>query len=156
VAVNSFRKSGLLLVGALALVAVIAALIFVAVTGDNWTAPEAVKQMRNPVAANAAALAAARTIYVDKCANCHGVTGDGHGEQAKLHATKPPDFRNAAAMRQLTDGELFWKISAGRRPMPRFKNRLTEEERWELVNYIRAFSELNPAGMPMEGSSAPR
>lgn len=36
-----------------------------------------------------------------------------------------------------TDGELFWKITIGRRPMPANRKLLTEEERWHLVNYTR-------------------
>ena len=44
-------------------------------------------------------------------------------------------------MTRMTDGELFWKISEGHRPMPAFKNKLSEEERWQLVDYIRTFSQ---------------
>jgi hypothetical protein len=35
-----------------------------------------------------------------------------------------------------TDGELFWKVSNGRGPMPPWKH-LPEKERWQIVNYIR-------------------
>jgi hypothetical protein len=38
-----------------------------------------------------------------------------------------------------TDGEVFWKISTGRPPMPTWQT-LTETQRWELVNYIRTFA----------------
>jgi mono/diheme cytochrome c family protein len=44
-------------------------------------------------------------------------------------------------MSKLTDGELFWKISEGHRPMPAFQGKLSEEERWQLVDYIRTFSQ---------------
>jgi hypothetical protein len=36
-----------------------------------------------------------------------------------------------------SDGELFYKISEGRRPMPEFKTKLTEEQRWQLVLLMR-------------------
>ena len=42
----------------------------------------------------------------------------------------------AAKLAKETDGELFWKISNGRGPMPPWKH-LPDQERWELVNYIR-------------------
>jgi len=49
-------------------------------------------------------------------------------------------------MEEMTDGEIFYKISEGRRPMPSFKKRLTEEQRWQLVNYVRTFApKLEPA-----------
>ena len=44
-------------------------------------------------------------------------------------------------MNEATDGELFYKISEGKKPMPVFKNKLSEEQRWELVFLIRSFAE---------------
>jgi mono/diheme cytochrome c family protein len=40
----------------------------------------------------------------------------------------------------MTDGEHFWKITAGRGGMPSFAKDLTEEERWQVINYINIFS----------------
>ena len=42
-------------------------------------------------------------------------------------------------MSATTDGELFYQISEGRKPMPAFKKRLTEEQRWQLVLLVRSF-----------------
>jgi len=42
-------------------------------------------------------------------------------------------------MEQLADGELYWQISKGRRPMPAFANKLSEQQRWQVVDYIRTF-----------------
>lgn len=36
-----------------------------------------------------------------------------------------------------SDGALFWKITEGRTPMAAYKDVLTEEERWQLINFIR-------------------
>ena len=47
----------------------------------------------------------------------------------------PADWTSAKLAKE-TDGELFWKISNGRGPMPPWKH-LPDQERWELVNYIR-------------------
>jgi mono/diheme cytochrome c family protein len=38
----------------------------------------------------------------------------------------------------MTDGEHFWKMTAGRGGMPPFVNDLTEEERWHVINYINS------------------
>ena len=37
----------------------------------------------------------------------------------------------------MTDGELFWKITNGRGPMPSRKH-LPETDRWSVVHYIRS------------------
>jgi mono/diheme cytochrome c family protein len=40
----------------------------------------------------------------------------------------------------LTDGEIYYQITEGRKPMPSFKKRLTEEQRWQLVLLVRSFA----------------
>jgi mono/diheme cytochrome c family protein len=44
-------------------------------------------------------------------------------------------------MGRLTDGELYWQTTYGRRPMPAFRDKLSEPERWEVVDYIRTFAQ---------------
>ena len=39
-----------------------------------------------------------------------------------------------------TDGEIFWQITHGRSPMPAFQGKLTDTERWQLVDYIRSLA----------------
>ncbi len=61
-----------------------------------------------------------------------------------MHMYPPaPDMRQAETQK-LTDGELFYKISEGHRPMPSFKKRFTEEQRWQLVLFLRWFSAAQP------------
>lgn len=57
-------------------------------------------------------------------------------------------------MSEPTDGELFWRISEGHLPMPPFKNKLSEAERWELVDYIRTFSTKLVAAPPDSSTPA--
>lgn len=101
------------------------------------------KRLANPVPATAQALAAGREIYENRCANCHGINGDGKGPKAAELSVAPADFRNARAMAAITDGEMFWQITKGARPMPSFES-LSEEERWQLVDYIRTFVQPPP------------
>jgi mono/diheme cytochrome c family protein len=108
--------------------------------GGNWVATEAVKKAKNPLAVDAAVLAAGKRVYQDKCLNCHGENGDGRGPQAWMYSVQPSDFTDAKKMGRATDGELFWKIAKGRRPMPSFQGKLSEREVWELVAYIRTFA----------------
>jgi mono/diheme cytochrome c family protein len=108
-----------------------------------WRIPEEARRRPNPISASSAALAAARSIYSDKCANCHGDTGKGDGPDAASYYPQPGNLADAPRMNKLTDGEIFYQISEGRKPMPSFKKKLTEEQRWELVLLVRTFARTN-------------
>jgi mono/diheme cytochrome c family protein len=117
------------------------ALVYAALQGDKrWVVPEEVKRLKNPLPPSEPTLKAARRIYLDECAQCHGEHGKGDGPEAMMHSTAPADLTDAGRMNTVTDGEIFYQISEGRKPMPSFKKRLTEEERWGLVLFVRSFS----------------
>jgi mono/diheme cytochrome c family protein len=123
---------------------------------SDWSAPQQARQMPNPVPATPQAIAAGMSIYMDRCQNCHGEYGNGKGSRADKLSVQPSDFTDAHAMITQTDGELFWKISEGHKPMPSFKTKLSEEERWQLVDFIRTFSQApDGAPSPAASSSAP-
>ena len=105
-----------------------------------WIVPAAQQSIKNPLSPSAANLAAAREIYSDKCANCHGDTGKGDGSEAMMYDPLPADLTNAAHMHKLTDGEIFYQITQGKKPMPSFKKKLTEQQRWQLVLLVRSFT----------------
>jgi mono/diheme cytochrome c family protein len=98
------------------------------------------RNLKNPVPATTTALAAGSQVYQQHCQSCHGANGDGKGEKAAELSTAPGDFTDAKKMSGLTDGELYWEITEGRRPMPAFADKLSEQERWEVVDYIRTFA----------------
>jgi len=85
---------------------------------------------------------------------CHGETGKGDGPKGADLKRKPGDLSHSK-MGQQMDGELFWKITEGKTPMPSFETKLSEEERWEVVNYIRTLgpkSEGTTPARPDNGS----
>lgn len=121
---------------------------------SSWSAPAAAKNLQNPVPPTDDSIAMGMTDYSSHCQNCHGAKGDGKGPGAERLSIAPSDFTDSHAMGQMTDGELFWKISHGRRPMPSFQNKLTEQERWQLVDYIRTYSRRPASGAAPAGNSA--
>ncbi len=106
----------------------------------SWPVPEEAKQLKNPLQASPSALNSAKKIYLDKCANCHGDTGKGNGRDAARYDPQPANFTDPRRMSGVTDGELFYKISEGKKPMPVFKTKLSEDDRWHLVLLIRSFA----------------
>ena len=104
-----------------------------------WVAPDDAKKVQNPVKATPDGLASAAHAYKLNCAGCHGVKGDGNGAAAAGLERKPANFTDAKFMSERTDGDLFWKISNGRPPMPTWQT-LSETQRWELVNYLRTLA----------------
>ncbi len=124
----------------LAVVVVLIAYSAIHTTPWSWPVPEEAKQLKNPLQPSSVALNSARKIYLDKCANCHGDRGKGDGRDAARYDPQPADFTDPKRMSGVTDGELFYKISEGKKPMPVFKTKLSEDDRWALVLLIRSFA----------------
>lgn len=146
----TLRQRKLLFVSLLGVIFIV--IVYSIYDSYDWPVPEAAKHMRNPIQPSSSALASGHSIYLDKCANCHGDTGKGDGPEADTHSTRPASFADAGRMNPMTDGEIFYRITNGRRPMPAFKNRLSDEQRWELVLLLRTFVNIDvPSETPAGG-----
>jgi mono/diheme cytochrome c family protein len=119
----------------------------------GWSVPDEAKQRKNPLQPTASNISAAKDLYLDNCVQCHGASGKGDGTEAHLHDPRPSDLSDRPHAAAITDGELFFKISQGRKPMPAFKKRLTEDQRWQLVLFVRSFSA--PAASPNKIPATP-
>lgn len=108
---------------------------------------DAVKQA-NPVKATSESLARAKKTYGFDCAMCHGANGDGKGDVgADMHLK---DYRDADALKDKTDGELFYIIKNGKGDMPSEGDRAKPDDIWSLVNYIRTFTKKGGAAKEKE------
>ena len=123
--------------------AILIAVVYNVYENHDWPVPEAAKQMKNPLQSSPAALTSAQAIYRDKCVNCHGDTGKGDGPDAASYYPSPTNLTDRPHMNSITDGEIFYRVTNGRKPMPSFKRKLTDEQRWQLVLLIRTFSAPN-------------
>ncbi len=134
-------KSGLRKLGLIVLFGVLGiSLLLVVYLARNWSVMAKARKLQNPVPSTAEALAAGKESYREHCQSCHGERGDGKGDKADELSVAPGDFTDARVMHRFADGELYWQITYGRRPMPEFASKLSEEKRWQLVDYIRTFA----------------
>ena len=107
------------------------------VAAANAPPPAAVAQM-NPAEATEASVARGADLYLANCASCHGVGGSGDGPAAA--GMLPPPEALPDRVREMTDGALAYRIAVGSAgsQMPAFAATLSENDRWDLVNYLRA------------------
>jgi mono/diheme cytochrome c family protein len=97
--------------------------------------------IRNPIAASAESISTWKQIYTRSCAPCHGTSGQGGPGNDLIPAA--PDLTDAMWDHGSTDGEIFLNIKDGIGPdfnMTPFKDRLKDEEIWNVVNYVRSLA----------------
>lgn len=103
-----------------------------------WEVPAKDKNMENPVKADDESIKVGRMVYNKNCASCHGKTGLGNGVKARGLDTFPGDLSGEYYQSQ-TDGEHFYKTKFGRDEMPKYENKIEDEDIWHMVNYMRTF-----------------
>ena len=100
---------------------------------------EAAKQV-NPVKSIPSSIASGKKSYTYDCAMCHGKEGAGDGDLATDMHLKLRDFRDPAALKELTDGEIYSMIANGKGKMTGEEGRMKPEQIWDMVNYIRSLA----------------
>ena len=106
----------------------------IALLGDT---PVAFPNMKNPITDKAASASRGEKLFVNNCVKCHGFTGNGYGTVAHGFTTWPRQLWAWNNTGPETDGYLFWFITNGRSDMPPWGLILSENERWDLINYIK-------------------
>jgi len=109
-----------------------------AVNAQTWVAPKSADAIENPLKDNKDAIKKGKKLYTSMCVICHGFKGKGDGVAGAALNPKPANFTSKTIQAQ-TDGALFWKLTNGNTPMAAYKDLLSEEQRWQLVNYLRTF-----------------
>ena len=87
-------------------------------------------------------IAEGRKIYAKNCAACHGSNGLGNGEAAKALSPSPALLAYMIRRPIAVDEYLLWTISDGGKQfgseMPAFKDKLSGDDIWRVVAYMRA------------------
>ncbi len=107
-----------------------------AVPSGTWEAPSSADSINNPLAGIVEATKKGENIFNQYCVPCHGSGGQGNGPTAATLNQKPANLTSERVQAQ-SDGDIFWKMSTGRGTMAAYKNILSKNQRWELVDYIR-------------------
>jgi glucose/arabinose dehydrogenase/cytochrome c5 len=90
-------------------------------------------------------------LYNTFCVACHGKSGRGDGAPGMTFTVQPTDFQDKVIKDQ-RDGALFWKLTEGRGMMPSYKALLSDDQRWQLVAYIRKLSNQSNGFTDFAGS----
>ena len=132
----------LLVTSAVILFAGIAPAVLIAADAptQEWKAPARAARRKNPVPADQKSLEVGKAVFTAQCIMCHGPKGLGDGPQAKDLTPKPLNLSDPNVQNQ-TDGSIFWKLTEGRKPMPSFEKLISENERWNVINYVRTFKQ---------------
>ena len=107
--------------------------------GDPWPVPAADLAVKNPVKSDAVSIKDGKALWIKNCESCHGSSGKGDGAKAGNLKITCGDF-SVADFKKITDAELYYKITKGRKPMPTFEKKLSDNERWSVINYMRTFA----------------
>ena len=104
------------------------------------TVPADAAKITNPVTPTAESQARAKKIYGYDCALCHGANGNGKGDVVADLKLTLKDYTDPAALKDMTDGEMFYIIKNGKGQMPPEGERAKDAEVWNMVILIRSFS----------------
>ena len=109
--------------------------------------------LANPVPDTVSSVDAGAVLYQANCARCHGVDGLGGGVDAGTTEVAPPNLRSGH-LNQHSDADIYIWISSGLPGgMPAWSGTLSETDRWNLVNYLRAIDGRGPSPAPSAAST---
>jgi len=104
---------------------------------DDLVARDSALAASGPPRTDLALLRRGQSRYDIFCAPCHSPLGDGDGRVAQRGFPHPPSFHQAR-LRDAPDRHLFDVIGQGYGDMPPYADRLTPQDRWAVVAYVRA------------------
>ncbi|TDJ70241.1 MAG: cytochrome c [Proteobacteria bacterium] len=100
-------------------------------------AKEAAAAIPNPVPATAESLERGAYFYAINCFVCHGKQGRGDGPVGEKFVSKSPVDLHEDYTQDQADGQLFFTLTRGRGVMPFYRDALSVEERWHVINYVK-------------------
>lgn len=115
-------------------------LAFTTIEQDDWDIPAKYENMVNPEEASKENISIGKSLYSKHCKSCHGKEGYGDGSKADEVEGDLGDFSTAEFQEQ-SDGIVFYKSYIGRKDMPNYEKKMSEEDAWLVVHYVRTLEE---------------
>jgi mono/diheme cytochrome c family protein len=107
----------------------------------------------NATPADEDSLERGQMVFAAQCETCHGASGMGDGPAGQGLDPAPAPIAHTSQM--LSDGYLYWRISEGGHSfgtaMPAWNESLSEQARWDLINYMRSLEGDMGQGQGMAG-----
>ena len=113
---------------------------FSKLTQEEWKVPAKYEKMTNPEEASDENISLGKNLYSKHCKSCHGKDGLGDGPKADEVDGALGDFSSEEFQAQ-SDGALFYKSYIGRLDMPNYEKKMSEEDMWLVVHYMRTMGE---------------
>jgi mono/diheme cytochrome c family protein len=111
-----------------------------AATPATSVIPAEAARMVNPVKPTPASQAHVKKMYGYDCAMCHGENGNGKGDLVGDMKLTVKDYTDPAALKDLTDGQIFYIIKNGKGQMPGEGDRAKPDDIWNMVIYVRSLA----------------
>lgn len=114
---------------------------------EEWKAPVEADSIKAPFAFTPQVIREGEKLFSAYCVSCHGKNGLGDGSPGKFNP--PPANFHSKRVAEQKDGALFWKLTNGRGiSMPSYKAIFSEEQRWQLIAYVRQFAKQGSTENP--------
>ncbi len=111
------------------------------------------RTLSNPLLAEPRIVESGRKLYMSRCSECHGVSGNGRGKQSEYIDPFPTDLTTDYTLPVSQDAYIYWTLAQGgarfNTQMPRFKDSvgmqkltypLQESEIWQLAHYLKTLN----------------
>ena len=98
---------------------------------------QALNDLHNPLPVTPAWLARGQERFNIYCAPCHSPVGDGDGIVVRRGFPAPPSY-HIERLRNAPDAHFYAVITNGYGAMYSYADRVTPDDRWAIVEYIRA------------------
>lgn len=125
-------------------VVLVAGSIALAAIGTGAQSGAAAKTLKNPIKATPKSMNDGKAVFQKYCKFCHGEDAKGEGPMAPK-GSHPPNLIDDAWDHGASDGEIFSIIRNGspkeKSEMKPYKSKLTDEEMWNVVNYLRSLAQ---------------
>ncbi len=99
----------------------------------------------NPYRITKASLAQGKLLYDIYCGICHGEKGDGNGYLVRDDGKYPaqPAILTSDEFVAASNGRMYHAIMYGKNVMGSYADKLSYQERWEVIQYIRALQAIS-------------